>query len=143
MARIARRGRIQQGQRSGRGVHSVGSIDVVLDQYRHAVEQPALRSTIQFGRDTQSVGIDFDYRPQRRIQLVDPRQVPLGQFARREAGKIGDGRFFEVRILAPRHARERGGRTLQEPAARHSAKCHAPDYRPLPLVFFAVRHSVS
>src|SRR5208282_308529 len=87
---VIRRPRSQQRQRTRRSIHAVSGIDVVFDQDRNAMEQPArpLRLALLIERvgDLQRLRVEFDDRVDHRAGLVDllnARQVLLGQRARR------------------------------------------------------------
>ena len=84
--RIFRRTRTHQRQRSGRGLHAVGGVDVVFDQDGNAVQRAAralgFALLVEGLRDGQGVGIEFDHAIDGRpapVYFFDPGHVFLGE----------------------------------------------------------------
>jgi hypothetical protein len=81
------RGRADEGERAGRGLHPVGGVDVVLEQHGDAVQRathaPGPALTIEPPRLGERIGVDLDHRAQprspvaRAVDGVDARQVRL------------------------------------------------------------------
>ena len=97
-----------QRQRSGRGLHAIVRVDVILDQKRDAVQRPArlARPAFLVARcgDGQRVGVEFDHGVDRwpvLVDLFDALQIACdlssGQFARTHfALQFKDGEFFHA-----------------------------------------------
>jgi len=131
---VARCGSIDQRQRTGGGVQLVGGIDIVLDQYRDAVQRTAPGPAIELGRYVEGIGIDLDDRAQCGIDFADTRQIAPGELAGGKAREIGDGGLFEAGRLTGGDAGEHGcGRAFEE----HASANHAPDYRSIGRMFTA------
>ena len=103
------RRRSDQRQRAGRRLHAVARRDVVFDEHWDAVERPArplgLALLVQFVGDRKRVGIHFEHRIDAGpalVNLVDAREVFLGEGARREFAGLhsvlqrGEGDFIEL-----------------------------------------------
>ena len=107
--RVFHRLRSDQRQRSRRGLHAVGCVDVVFDEDGNAVQRPAGAFRLALGIELFGYGkrvrIHFDHAVHRRPALVhgfDARQIFFGEGSSGDfAGvhrrlKIGHGGFIEL-----------------------------------------------
>ena len=69
-------------QRARRGLHVVVRRDVVFDQQRNSMQRSAdvtgFALVIETGCNRDRIGVRFDHRVQRRIQLLDAIQITSG-----------------------------------------------------------------
>ncbi len=94
----------------------IGSLDVVLDEDRHAVQRAAGTARLAFGvercRDVERARVGFNHGPQVRtmpVQLLDPRQVALRELLRTHAPVGEGGRNIRERQFLERVGWRMGG----------------------------------